>query len=39
MENTQQFVKKMNDQKEKQAKNKRTRGKGHPESQLPNKRH
>ncbi|MGJ7921195.1 DUF4023 family protein [Neobacillus sp. LXY-4] len=39
MENTNEFVSKMNENKQKQEKNKKTRGKGHPEQRLPNKQH
>ncbi|WP_075050786.1 DUF4023 domain-containing protein [Bacillus testis] len=38
MENTHDFVEKLHSQKEKQEKNLRTQGKGHPEKKLPNKR-
>ena len=39
MEDTKKFVEKINENKQKQQKNKKTQGKGHPESQLPNKQH
>lgn len=39
MENTNEFVTKLNDNQKKQEKNKKTHGKGHPERQLPNKQH
>jgi hypothetical protein len=39
MENTNEFINKLNENQKKQEKNKRTQGKGHPERQLPNKQH
>ncbi|WP_075981738.1 DUF4023 domain-containing protein [Bacillus massilinigeriensis] len=38
MENTHEFVQKIHEQQKKAEKNKK-RGKGHPESKLPNKQH
>lgn len=38
MENTHEFVKRIQEQQKKEEKNKES-GKGHPERQLPNKRH
>ncbi|OLS41241.1 DUF4023 family protein [Bacillus sp. MRMR6] len=39
MESTNQFVQKFNENKKKQAKNKKSQGNGHPEQKLPNKLH
>jgi hypothetical protein len=39
MENTNQFVQKFNENKKKQAQNKKSQGAGHPEQKLPNKQH
>ncbi|WP_083935086.1 DUF4023 family protein [Bacillus sp. 1NLA3E] len=39
MENTREFVEKLNENKKKQEKNKRTHGSGHPGRHLPQKQH
>ena len=39
MENTKGFVDKLNENKQKAEKNKKTHGSGHPEQKLPNKLH
>ena len=39
MENTKGFVDKLNENKLKEEKNKKTQGSGHPEKKLPNKLH
>jgi len=39
MENTTEFVQKLNDNQEKQRKNKQGQATGHPEKKLPNKQH
>lgn len=39
MENTEEFVRKLEKQKEKQKKNQQHQGKGHPDQSLPNVQH
>ncbi len=39
MENTEEFVRKLEQQKEKQKKNQQHQGKGHPDQNLPNVQH
>ncbi|RKQ33548.1 DUF4023 family protein [Oceanobacillus halophilus] len=39
MENTEEFVKKIEEKQKKDLKNKKRQGNGHPEQRLPNKRH
>jgi Protein of unknown function (DUF4023) len=39
MENTHEFVQKLNEDKKKQEQNKKRNGNGHPEKKLPNGQH
>lgn len=39
MENTNEFVKKINEKQKKDLQNKKRQGQGHPENKLPSKRH